>query len=85
MGDPRRRRNRPTAARDASTVGIAEALDASAYPVNENSPLTSTVNGLSRVGVTGLEPVTSSLSILTETRLHRSSEASMAAFTRSPR
>ena len=41
---------------------VADALAASACGVNENGPLTTSVNGPSRVGVAGLEPVTSSLS-----------------------
>ncbi len=46
----------------AITDAIAEALAASALPVNENDPLTTAVNGSLGVGVAGLEPVTSSLS-----------------------
>ena len=41
---------------------VGEGLAASAYPVNENNPLTTAVNGLLQVGVTRLELVTSSLS-----------------------
>ncbi len=39
-------------------VKDAEAIAASACPVNENSPLTSAVNGLPQVGATGFEPAT---------------------------
>jgi hypothetical protein len=40
----------------------AGTVDVSAYPVKENSPLTTAVKGLRRVGATRLELVTSSLS-----------------------
>ena len=41
---------------------MPEAIALSACPVKRNSPLTSAVIGLQRVGDTGLEPVTPSLS-----------------------
>ena len=47
---------KPDAGPDAWRIAV------SAYSVNEKSPLTTAVNGLQDVGVTGLEPVTSSLS-----------------------
>ncbi len=46
----------------AASDALGGVLVASACPVKRNNPLTTAVNGLLRVGVTGLEPVTSSLS-----------------------
>ena len=40
---------------------LTELLDVSAYPVKQNNPLTTTVNGLRRERETGFEPATSSL------------------------
>jgi len=50
------------ATRNRGETVEAGAVAASAYPVNENSPLTSAVNGLLQVGATRLERATSSLS-----------------------
>ena len=60
---PRILQSTPGSRSSAEGFGFGgEALAASACPVNANDPLTTAVNGSLGVGVTGLEPVTSSLS-----------------------
>jgi hypothetical protein len=47
---------------EAEKSRATDAVAASAYPVKQNNPLTSAVNGLRGVGGRGLEPPTPSLS-----------------------
>ena len=49
-------------ASETERLRAADAVAASAYPVKQNNPLTSAVNGLLEVGDIGLEPTTPSLS-----------------------
>jgi hypothetical protein len=51
------KRMRKRKAKSKATDGV----DASAYPVKRNNPLTSTVNGLHQERETGIEPATTSL------------------------